>query len=283
MAFQHVGDCVSDLLFVDCEGGRKYLHKLPLARFSVMLGTFLLEEEESVILLPDISPIALDRLETLVYGGWVGGLDQAGVDQIWDICDLLHVGQEQFVVELDDKHLNKDTEINDYEDFKNIHENYNELKNDLIDEKDLFGETDSEYSKDVKYEMEKELTNPIDEKDLIKSDNGHDISQLPVQRCFQCSNCDKAFIYVKSFERHTTTCQPSVANPCNGRTRKMRNKKNPPDKVEKFLFVHYERTDEDLLYRCIFPDCSYHREGGLGFKTAGGCRNHQLLHHATER
>jgi len=47
-------------------------------------------------------------------------------------------------------------------------------------------------------------------------------------------------------------------------------------KKELFKFVHYEQRGD--LFFCTFPGCEYKE----GQKTLGGCKNHQLRHHATE-
>ena len=109
------------------------------------------------------------------------------------------------------------------------------------------------------------------------------------QGCFQCPHCMKTFIYIKSFERHTSQCQKSyqvVEEPLRKGTR-VRRKKVDQEDVEgdeedvkgRFQFVHYEHQNSEVF--CRFPGCTYHQSNG-GFKTLGGCKNHQLLQHAEE-
>jgi len=105
------------------------------------------------------------------------------------------------------------------------------------------------------------------------------MGKVPPQGCFQCSECEKTFIYLKSYERHTQICSSKATeiSPIEG-------EELPSltgDLGEKFSFVHYHQG-EDQLYRCTFPSCRHHEEGGAPFKTAGGCRNHQLLLHASD-
>ena len=122
-----------------------------------------------------------------------------------------------------------------------------------------------------------------------KTDVGHTAG---TQGCFQCPHCMKTFIYIKSFERHTSQCQksdPEVQEPLRKGTRVRKRKvdqedvedtKGKEDDVnDRFKFEHYEHQNSEVY--CRFPGCVYHQSNG-GFKTLGGCKNHQLLQHATE-
>ena len=102
------------------------------------------------------------------------------------------------------------------------------------------------------------------------------------------------FIYAKSYERHVESCQTAV-NVCieddmdgvtdSTKRRKVATKKVEDDAGENtvdiqaapvFKFQHY--SVEGDQYYCRFPGCEYQE----AFKTAGGCKNHQLRQHATE-
>ena len=113
------------------------------------------------------------------------------------------------------------------------------------------------------------------------------------QGCFQCPHCLKTFIYVKSFERHTGQCQknrPEAKETLRKGTRVRKRKVDIAQMVEetkdgeedmkdRFQFVHYEQKNSEVF--CRFPGCEYHKLNG-SFKTLGGCKNHQLLQHASD-
>jgi len=100
------------------------------------------------------------------------------------------------------------------------------------------------------------------------------------QSCFQCELCAKTFIYAKSYERHVENCNfGAERNKLRRKTKDKSEKEVENDTniaVPSFKFQHYLTKDD--LYYCTFPGCTYKE----AFKTAGGCKNHQLRHHATE-
>lgn len=118
--------------------------------------------------------------------------------------------------------------------------------------------------------------------------------------CFQCKICQKTFIYVKSFERHTSECgksrelevelekqelekdnqEESTKRGVRKRTKAVRGSGEEQQGLDLFQFNQYEQKDS--LCFCLFPGCDYHINNP-GFKTLGGCKNHQLLQHATEQ
>jgi len=125
----------------------------------------------------------------------------------------------------------------------------------------------------------------------------------------QCGFCGKSFIYPKSYERHIVDCEKNfrqkesltetlnvIENDSDERTEHVEmfdeavnnsadvddpdamsdDAKQRHRQKEVFKFVHYEKRGE--LYFCTFPGCDYDQ----GQKTLGGCKNHQLRHHATD-
>jgi len=232
-------------------------HKLVLARLSSMLEKVLREqeeEEETCILVPELTSLALDMILELAYKGWIGGLSPQHIGQVREACTLLSIRQEQFVVRAEERNV----------------------KLDVVENKQM--EEDPGI-----LETEPAISGIYDEK-------------IPPQGCFECEVCLKTFIYAKSFERHVKNCKPSmnlkveenVESEAVAATGKR--KKTSVGKInEKFLeeagdcsavpifkFQHYAVEGE--MYFCKFPGCQ-HQEA---FKTAGGCKNHQLRQHATE-
>ena len=232
-------------------------HKLVLARLSSMLEKILRdqeEEEETCILVPELTSFALDMILELAYKGWIGGLSPQNIGQVREACTLLSIRQEEFVVRAEERNLRVDSDTKQIEDQEIFEAAAEPATSEVCDEK------------------------------------------VPKQGCFECEVCLKTFIYAKSYERHVKNCKPSLdffeeenvkteAVAATGKRKKISVGKNDEKSwdevidcslVPVFKFQHY--TVEGELYYCKFPGC-LHQEA---FKTAGGCKNHQLRQHATE-
>ena len=91
-------------LLVGDHGERK-AHRIILARFSSLLHSVMAEmedQEDLCIQIPDFSSQQVDRMLHLAYHGTISGLSRADISSITNICHLLHVKQEQFVVRAED-------------------------------------------------------------------------------------------------------------------------------------------------------------------------------------
>ena len=267
--------CPPDMLVV-AQGEARSAHRVILARLSLVLQEMLLElsmeEEECCLILPDISPATLDIALGIAYNGVVGGVSGLGVKevcpfkremlvifetfQVRDLCTLLSIRQEDFIVRAE-------------------HDQNEEVVN--VETHQLPRSDQPENSKQE------------DDGSPAREETGH-VTRM--DDGFQCPHCMKTFIYIKSFERHLTQCkssQPEHEEPTRKGTR-VRTKKvrlgevdslKDPEKIEsdRFEFVHYVQQNSEVF--CRFPGCTYH-ESNSGFKTLGGCKNHQLLQHATD-
>ena len=226
-------------------------HKLVLARLSNVLEQMLRdqeEEEETCILIPEMSASALDLILALAYNGWIGGLSPVNIGQVREACTLLNIRQEEFIVRAEERREKVEHKI----------------ENDAIDID------------------EATPTEICDNEKALK------------QGCFQCDVCAKTFIYAKSYERHVECCQTTenvsedisiVPQPVASKRKRTAPSRSEDDASEDisdsqsgsiFKFQHY--SVEGDLYYCRFPGCDYQE----AFKTAGGCKNHQLRQHATE-
>ena len=176
-----------------------------------------------------------------------------------DLCKLLSIRQEDFVVRAE--HIAR-----------------RDLKADVEVENELTETGESDLSAGG-FPSGLELCEKVDISHVART-----------QGCFQCPHCMKTFIYIKSFERHTSQCQKSdlkVEEPLRKGTRARRKKvdidgedsKGGDDGKDRFQFVHFEHQNSEVY--CRFPGCVYH-QSNRGFKTLGGCKNHQLLQHASE-
>ena len=52
----------------------------------------------------DVPGAVLDLVLDLVYRGWVGGLGLSNISQVRDVCKILDMRQEDFVVRSEDKY-----------------------------------------------------------------------------------------------------------------------------------------------------------------------------------
>ena len=180
--------------------------------------------------------------------------------QVRDLCTLLSIRQEDFVV-----------------------------RAEHIARKDLKADAEGEHLENVEPDPSVSGCASSRPQNCEQTDASHNAR---TQGCFQCQNCMKTFIYIKSFERHTSQCQksqPEVEEPLRKGTR-VRKRKIDIEEVEdlkggeedikdRFQFVHYEQQNSEVF--CRFPGCTYHKLNS-GFKTLGGCKNHQLLQHASD-
>lgn len=227
-------------------------HKLVLARLSTMLEQVLREQEEEdeiCLLLPELSSSALDLILALAYNGWIGGLSPLKIGEVREACTLLNIRQEEFIVRAEERREKVECTKG-------------------VDEMDY---------------CEAATTEICDTEKALKQQQG----------CFQCDACDKTFIYAKSYERHVESCQTVktlVEEEYNEVTVERKCKKvalgkseyDPDEDLAEshggpvFKFQHFSIEGE--LYYCRFPGCEYQE----AFKTAGGCKNHQLRQHATE-
>jgi len=216
-------------------------HKLVLARLSSFVEQLLLghDDEETEILFPDMTSEALDLILTLAYEGYIRGLSPSSIRQVRDVCDLLNIRQELFIVRAEEN-------------------------------------------------LDPKSYNVTSDEALLKESSSN---TTVTSNSFQCSTCSKTFIYAKSYERHSQTCN-KTASDAHGdtvvlgtqekRVGTVADKKDSKlhDSNEQdgpiFKFRHFRMEGE--LYFCSFPGCDYQEP----FKTAGGCKNHQLRQHATE-
>ena len=94
--------CSPDVRLVVSDNTQRRGHRIILARFSELLHAVLAEldseEEEVCILIPDLSSHQVDRMLQLAYQGTVTGLSKADISLVSNLCQLLRVNQEQFVV-----------------------------------------------------------------------------------------------------------------------------------------------------------------------------------------
>eukprot|EP00092_Neocalanus_flemingeri_P002418 GFUD01002587.1.p1 GENE.GFUD01002587.1~~GFUD01002587.1.p1 ORF type:complete len:528 (+),score=101.25 GFUD01002587.1:150-1586(+) len=205
------------------------------------------EEEETCILMPDMSPSALDLILALAYNGWIGGLSPVNIGQVREACTLLNVRQEEFIVRAEERremvvesqeknnalmaHEAANTEICD---------NEKALKQGCF-QCDICAKTFI-YAKSYERHVESCQTTETVFEDII-------IKPVPIKR--------KRTAPSRSEDDTPEDVSDSQAGPV-------------------FKFQHF--SAEGDLYYCRFPGCNYQE----AFKTSGGCKNHQLRQHATE-
>ena len=93
--------CSADVRLVVNDNTQRRSHRIILARFSSLLHSVMAElegEEEVCIVIPDLSSHQVDRILQLAYQGTVTGLSKADISVISNLCQLLQVNQDQFVV-----------------------------------------------------------------------------------------------------------------------------------------------------------------------------------------
>merc|ERR1719430_528799 len=172
------------------QGEVRSAHRVILARLSIVLQRMLelcQEEDECCLILPDVSPATLDIALNMAYSGMAGGVSRHAVREVRDLCTLLSIRQEDF-----------------------------EVRAEHIARRDLKADVEIEHTEAAESEPSAG--------GFEKADVGHTAG---TQGCFQCPHCMKTFIYIKSFERHTSQCQksdPEVEEPLRKGTRARRKK-----------------------------------------------------------
>ena len=197
------------------------------------------------------------------------------VHEMQDLCGVLKIRQEEFIIRAE-----QEAEVR-------------------VGQEQCQGQMNVSNKEQGKEQEKEQVEKSREQVEVGREKESRDV----VKGCFQCRLCEKTFIYVKSFERHTSECHVGEGSQEAGGSgspgeggrvgeqRKSGRKKTPAKGIEEqqetgkpqrdlFKFVHFEQADS--LCFCRFPGCRYHEENP-GFKTLGGCKNHQLLHHATEQ
>ena len=126
--------CSPDVRLVVGDNIQRRSHRIILARFSALLHSVMSEldgEDDVCILLPDISSHQLDRMLQLAYQGSITGLSKADISVISNLCQLLEVNQDQFVVRAESS-----------EDFKYGGSNGSDFE-DIFDSEDIGGFDDA--------------------------------------------------------------------------------------------------------------------------------------------
>ena len=111
--------CNTDVRLVVSGDTERKVHRIILAKFSSLLHSVMVDledEEELCILIPDFSSQQVDRMLQLAYHGTISGLSRADVTAITNICHLLKVKQEEFVVRAEESGESHRTEA-EAEDF----------------------------------------------------------------------------------------------------------------------------------------------------------------------
>jgi len=231
-------------------------HRLVLARLSGMLDKMLRDQEEddeTCILVPELTSFSLDLILELAYKGWIGGLSPQNIGQIREACTLLSIRQEEFVVRAEEKKVKIDAE------------SFQEIEHPkILDTEQVSAEVcDEKFLKQGCFECETCSKTFI----YAKSYERH------------VKNCHAS---VNTFEEENANSVDVVLPEKRRKTGSLKAKEKPWEDVgdsgaaQVFKFQHYSVEGE--LYYCRFPGCQ-HQEA---FKTGGGCKNHQLRQHATE-
>jgi len=322
--FKIDAELTPDIKVYGKDGVYRSAHRIIIGRLSHLLTSVLKlnhDEEDLALILPDVPGSVIDLIIDLAYSGWVGGLGLNNISQVRDVCTILDMRQSDFVVRSEDKsnHPAKSEDKSNHpaksEDkssrsakSENISscptKTEDKLKaNNIINPKKaihLPNSATKEYTARAS-----EILNPAVESvedilnsDLPKIDETDSCfsvdfdNRFKTQGSFQCPECNKTFIYAKSFERHELICNSNTQSESyteperedKPKVRRKRRRKDSADNSEDeakpatvailFKFVHYEELDGE--YFCRFPECSYTDP----FKTLENCKNHQLLLHA---
>jgi len=306
--FQLDFNCFTDsTLFPDIsihssDGTLRCAHRIVLSRLGTYVSNLLMDTEQDespVLVLPDFSSRVVDILLQLAYAG-EARLTEADVEEVTHVCALLNV-QQDFSVE-------------NVENYVDILQRRLTLLAPCFDERE--GD-ETLTNKQIDVPVDKVVDDwggdPRREVDsTLKQQN----VQNAQNAASQCGFCGKTFIYPKSYERHTVDCEKNfrdreslekvdgenddlkefqvenderieevemadeAVNESEGLddpdTQSDEEKQGQRQK-ELFKFVHYEKRGD--LYFCTFPGCDYIQ----GQKSKGGCKNHQLRHHATDQ
>jgi len=256
------------------DGTYRMAHRIIISRLSHLLESVLKgnqEEEDLAIILPDIPVQMIDLMLELAYVGWVGGLGLNNISQVREVCKILDITQSDFIVRSEDKSVSRSA-------IESSVSRKETISNDGADASD-------DDKKSLVHEEEYNQFVP----DFLETRN------KDKQGAFQCENCNKTFIFAKSFERHQQICSDRLAAATGIKRQKPRKSKRKCEKKEMhsdeengntssekkyvivFKFRHFEQIEDE--YYCRFPGCKYKS----GFKSLENCKNHQLLQHATDQ
>jgi len=267
------------------DGTYRMAHRIIISRLSHLLESVLKgnqEEEDLAIILPDIPVQMIDLMLELAYVGWVGGLGLNNISQVREVCKILDITQSDFIVRSEDKSASRSAAAVESSVRKES------VANECHDRIETGGGADASDDDKKSFVVQEEEYNQF-VPDFIETRN------KDKQGAFQCENCNKTFIFAKSFERHQQICSDRLAAATGIKKQKPRKSKRKFEKKEiysdeesgnlssekkyviVFKFQHFEQIEDE--YYCRFPGCKYKS----GFKSLENCKNHQLLQHATDQ
>ena len=243
-------------------------------------------QEDTVIILPDVSPGALDAALAIAYSGEVEGLGGELVGQVRDLCtvlscsaDLITVNQQENVeVEMNDN-IAMEEDLDYAEEFAMVREK--------VDDKEVFKCSYCEKTFIFAKSYERHV-------DQCGAREGNTVAissfegQMVVENSLEAASTSgvESCVGMESRSEVAGSVEPRRAKRARVKTAKGGEFEGGGGGVgelgqggERFQFVHFEQR-ESVVW-CTFPGCTYH-SSSPGFKTLGGCKNHQLVQHATD-
>ncbi|XP_023334184.1 zinc finger and BTB domain-containing protein 24 [Eurytemora carolleeae] len=264
------------------DGVYREAHRIMLSRLSHLLCSILKQnqdEEDVAVILPDVPGAVLDLVLDLVYRGWVGGLGLSNISQVRDVCKILDMRQEDFVVRSEDKYrLGKDilhpvvSRDSDEPDSINLSSDTRENRSKTQGSFQCpFCNKTFIYAKS--FERHEEI--------CTSNTNNLQRTETNLEGGEGEEGGDEGGIEERDDEEEVR--EPPDPSERLKRKRRKQDRIQDPEEDQDFekkpsvvfKFEHYEEQDGE--YFCRFPGCTYSDP----FKTLENCKNHQLLLHAS--